>query len=91
MLKVGNIRLVVPPHQNKKGRRIYDKKQYCLYYKKPYAKIARHLEGAHQTEVDVARALSLPKGSKERKRLPDCIRDKGNYARDAAVTESGKG
>ncbi len=83
--------LVVSAHQNKGGKRIYDKRQYCLYCKKPYAKMSRHLEHAHQNKVDVARAFSLPKGSKERKKLLEYIWNKGNYAHNANVMESGKG
>lgn len=48
-------------------KRVYDKRHYCLYCFKP--KIARHLERAHPEQSDVARALSFPKSSKERKRL----------------------
>lgn len=83
--------LVVSAHQNRNGKRIYDKKQYCLYCKKPYVKMARHLEHAHQNEVDVARAFSFPKGSEQRKKLLEYIRNKGNYAHNVTVMESGKG
>lgn len=83
--------LVVGAHQNKNGKRCYDKRHYCLYCKKPYAKMARHLEHAHKNMVDVARAFSFPKQSKERKDQLEYIRNKGNYAHNATVMESGKG
>lgn len=82
---------VVSAYQNKNGKRIYDKRQYCLYCQKPYAKMARHLEHAHQNKTDVAKAFSFPKGSKERKKLLEYVRNKGNYAHNATVMESGKG
>lgn len=53
--------------------------------------MARHLERAHEDKSDVARALSFRKGSKERKRQLDYIRNKGNYAHNASVMQSGKG
>lgn len=62
-----------------------------MYCSKPYAKMARHLESSHVNKSDVARVLSFPKGSKERKQQLDYIRNRGNYAHNAAVMESGKG
>lgn len=73
------------------GKRVYDKRHYCLYCCKPFAKMARHLERAHEDKSDVTKALSFPKSSKERKQQLDYIRNRGNYAHNAAVMESGKG
>ncbi|XP_058470194.1 uncharacterized protein LOC131444080 [Solea solea] len=83
--------VVVQACQKRNGNRVYNKKQYCLYCKKAYAKMARHLERAHHNKLDVAKALSLPKGSLERKKQLEYIRNRGNYAHNAAVIESGKG
>ncbi|XP_073331581.1 uncharacterized protein [Pagrus major] len=83
--------VVVGPCKRKAGKRVYDKRHYCLYCSKPYAKMARHLEHAHDGKSDVARALSFTKGSKERKKQLDYIRNKGNYAHNASVMQSGKG
>jgi len=77
--------------QKKGGKRVYDKRHYCLYCCKPYAKMARHLEQAHEDKMEVAEALSFPKGSKVRKTHLDLIRNKGNYAHNASVMESGVG
>lgn len=49
------------------GDRMYNKKQYCLYCKEGFIKMARHLERAHMNEAEVARAFSFPKNSKERR------------------------
>lgn len=86
-----NNSIVVGACQKKGGKRVYDKRHYCLYCRKPYAKMARHLERAHENKSDVAKALSFTKGSKERKKQLDYIRNKGNYAHNAAVMLSGKG
>ncbi|XP_043094725.1 uncharacterized protein rnf214 isoform X2 [Puntigrus tetrazona] len=83
--------VVVSAYQKKGVSRVYNKRHYCLYCCKPYAKMARHLEGSHASESDVAKALSFPKSSKERKKQLDYIRNRGNYAHNAAVMESGKG
>ncbi|KAF0027019.1 hypothetical protein F2P81_019760 [Scophthalmus maximus] len=83
--------VVVNGSQKKNTNRVYDKRHYCLYCSKPYAKMARHLEHAHNDKCDVAKAFSLPKSSMERKKQLDYIRNRGNYAHNAAVMESGKG
>ncbi|XP_078790071.1 uncharacterized protein LOC105358446 isoform X3 [Oryzias latipes] len=83
--------IVVTACQKRGGKRVYDKKHYCLYCNKPYAKMARHLERAHINKCDVAKALSFPKGSRERKKHLDFIRNKGNFAHNAAVMEAGSG
>lgn len=50
--------VVVGPCKKMGVKRVYDKRHYCLYCSKPYAKMARHLEHAHEDKSDVARALS---------------------------------
>ncbi|XP_052413408.1 uncharacterized protein LOC127958551 isoform X1 [Carassius gibelio] len=83
--------VVVSAFQKRGVSRVYNKRHYCLYCCKPYAKVARHLEGSHANESDVAKALSFPKSSKERRKQLDYIRKRGNYVHNAAVMESGKG
>ncbi|KAK1889492.1 Cell wall alpha-13-glucan synthase mok12 [Dissostichus eleginoides] len=58
--------IVVGASQKKDGIRVYNKRHYCLYCSRPYAKMARHLEKAHEDKADVAKALSFPKRSNER-------------------------
>ena len=83
--------MVVGAFHKNNGKRVYNKRHHCVYCSKPYAKMARHLESAHSNKMDVAKALSFPKGSKERKIQLDYIRKKGNYAHNATVMETGKG
>ncbi|XP_071839517.1 uncharacterized protein [Apostichopus japonicus] len=45
-----------------KGKRKWDKHQYCVYCMKTYAKLPRHLEQVHLKEKEVAEALSYDKG-----------------------------
>lgn len=51
-------------------------KKYCYICGKPQSKFTRHLKIHENTNVDVARALALPKHSKERKKLLDKLRNK---------------
>lgn len=83
--------ILVQASQKRHGKRVYNKRQYCVYCKKACAKMARHLERAHHDKVDVAQAISLPKGSLERRKQLDYIRNRGNYAHNVAVLESGRG
>ncbi|XP_037396315.1 uncharacterized protein LOC119263848 isoform X1 [Pygocentrus nattereri] len=73
------------------GKRIWNKKHFCLYCKKPNSKIARHLERKHGEETEVAQALSFPKGSKRRAALLEEIRNKGDFEHNIDVLENGDG
>ncbi len=52
---------------NTPNQRIYDKKNFCLYCEKPYAKITRHLKQKHSGEGEIAKALSYKQGSSMQK------------------------
>ena len=54
-------------------------------------KMARHLERAHKDKPEVARAVSFPKGSKERRMHIEHLRNKGNFAHNVEVLNSGVG
>ncbi|XP_039544399.1 uncharacterized protein LOC120490938 isoform X1 [Pimephales promelas] len=74
-----------------KGQRMFNKKQYCFYCSKPFSKMARHLAQVHKNEVEVAKALSFPKSSKERRINLDFLRNKGNHVHNTNVLKAGKG
>ncbi|KAL6459462.1 hypothetical protein MHYP_G00329340 [Metynnis hypsauchen] len=69
---------VIIPTVSKKsdGGRMYDKKQHCLFCGLAFSKLARHLERKHSKEVEVAKALSHPKGSKKRRIQLEYLRNK---------------
>ncbi|XP_051789917.1 uncharacterized protein LOC114649549 isoform X2 [Erpetoichthys calabaricus] len=73
------------------GGRVYDKKQFCLFCGKSYAKIARHIEQIHHNETEVAKALQFPRKSKERRLQIDLLRNRGNFAHNVEVLKMGKG
>ncbi|MEQ2196879.1 hypothetical protein XENOCAPTIV_016543, partial [Xenoophorus captivus] len=73
------------------GSRIYNKKHYCLYCPEKCFKMARHLERKHSNEPAVAKAISLPLKSKERKQHFGLIRNKGNRAHNIEILKHGSG
>jgi len=76
---------------NTAKRSKYNKKQYCLYCNKAISKLARHLESAHSTQPDVAKAFSFNKRSRERKDLLRSLKKRGNFNHNATVASSGDG
>ncbi|XP_051734581.1 uncharacterized protein LOC127504143 isoform X42 [Ctenopharyngodon idella] len=76
---------------NTAKRSKYNKKQYCLYCNKAISKLARHLESAHSTQLDVAKAFSFKKRSRERKDLLRSLKKRGNFNHNATVASSGVG
>ncbi|XP_077422404.1 uncharacterized protein LOC144052330 isoform X4 [Vanacampus margaritifer] len=68
-----------------------NKKNYCCICGKPQTKFARHLKTHEKTYADVAQVLALPKGSKERKKMLDKLRNKGNFEHNKDVMQSGTG
>ncbi len=76
---------------NTPNQRIYDKKNFCLYCEKPYAKITRHLKQKHSGEVEIAKALSYKQGSSMQNLLLTKVRNMGNYHHNSAVLSTGKG
>ena len=66
-------------------KRVWDRRNICLYCDTPQSTLARHLERKHGDEAAVKHALSLEKGSKERAELFSSIRNRGNYAHNIQV------
>ncbi|XP_052456334.1 uncharacterized protein LOC128016052 isoform X6 [Carassius gibelio] len=83
--------IVSPTLKKDDGSRSYNKKHFCFYCRKFVQKMSRHLWRKHQDELDVAKAFSFPKNSKERKLQLDYIRNKGNFEHNSHVLETQKG
>ncbi|XP_029976861.1 uncharacterized protein LOC115409729 [Salarias fasciatus] len=73
------------------ARRVYNKRNYCLFCRRPASKIARHLEAVHGDVEEVARAFQFPKNSQERRNRLNILRRRGNFAHNAAVVKRGAG
>ncbi|XP_049906930.1 uncharacterized protein LOC126394263 [Epinephelus moara] len=82
---------VVLPSSNSKGRRVYDRRNYCLFCAKPVCKMARHLERIHSDKTEVAAAFQYPQSSRERQKIWNRLINQGNFAHNKNVMESGKG
>ncbi|KAM4575948.1 uncharacterized protein PAE49_006258 isoform 2-T3 [Odontesthes bonariensis] len=82
---------VVLPVSNTKARRVYDRKNYCLFCTKPMSKMARHLERVHSDRPEVAIAFQYPIFSKERHRIWTKLTNEGNFAHNKTVLKTGKG
>ncbi|XP_067357520.1 uncharacterized protein [Channa argus] len=82
---------VNPVLKKEDGSRRYNKKHQCLYCGQVVQKMSRHLMRKHKNMIDVAKAFSLPKNSKERRLQLDYIRNKGNFEHNTEVLESHKG
>lgn len=88
--------------KNTGSKRVWDKVQYCVYCEKKVTKISRHLLKVHSTEREVAQIASLEikdidstevrkRKNKERKRLFDLLRKRGNYNHNNKVIENNEG
>ncbi|XP_055080972.1 uncharacterized protein LOC129456606 [Periophthalmus magnuspinnatus] len=66
-------------------------KTFCYICEKPQTRFARHLKTHVKTNADVARILILPKKSKERMKMLNKLRNKGNYNHNTEVLSSGDG
>lgn len=73
------------------GGRLYNKRFYCFFCSKPFSKISRHLESKHKDKPEVARALTFPKSSKERRIQFSLLRNRGSRAHNNQVLKKGKG
>ncbi|XP_040909011.1 uncharacterized protein LOC121191726 isoform X2 [Toxotes jaculatrix] len=69
----------------------YTKKNYCYVCGKGMSKIARHLLRHADEEPDIAEAFALRKNSKERKRLLNNLRNRGNYKHNQEVLRNNSG
>ncbi|XP_029298586.1 LOW QUALITY PROTEIN: uncharacterized protein LOC115015426 [Cottoperca gobio] len=66
-------------------------KNYCYVCSKGYTKISRHLLKHADEEPDIAEALALPITSKDRKRLFEELRNRGNYQHNQEVLKKNCG
>lgn len=61
------------------GKRLWDKKDLCIFCDEQVTNLTRHMQRKHREEIEVAQFLSLKKGSNERKKLIDQLRKRGNF------------
>jgi len=94
--------IYVKSSNNENKKRAWDKRYFCVYCKKPFFKIARHLESKHKSEAEVSKLLQLavkPSDDAETKQLKsrarrtisDTLRRRGNYNHNIEVLTQGFG
>ena len=77
--------------KKKTGKRVWDKKDFCLYCSKPQLKLYRHCTTHHSKEKLVIEISHLEKGSQLRKTKIAALRNQGNLQHNKTVWMSGKG
>ncbi|XP_057686783.1 uncharacterized protein LOC130912777 isoform X2 [Corythoichthys intestinalis] len=75
----------------KKSSKRVSRRNYCLFCSKAVIKMYRHLQSRHGQKKEVAAALLLPKGSRERQKMWNRLINEGNFAHNKQVLESGEG
>ena len=94
--------ITVKSSNNTRHSRAWDKRYYCVYCEKPFAKIPRHLEDRHKSEADVAKLITLIPTKEDsqdtrrlkfqlRKNIIDELRRKRNYNHNISVLQKGHG
>ncbi|XP_077978108.1 uncharacterized protein LOC144433636 [Glandiceps talaboti] len=73
------------------GKRIWDRKHFCVYCHKEMGNLYRHFTRIHSKETDVAHALSFPCDSFERVKMLRKLKYKGNFHHNYQVAKSGRG
>ncbi|XP_063226925.1 uncharacterized protein LOC134533339 isoform X1 [Bacillus rossius redtenbacheri] len=76
---------------NTENKRKWDKKFFCVYCKTMQAKLPRHLERKHASEIEVAQILSLAKNTAERKDKISALRALGLFQHNTGVFKTGAG
>ncbi|XP_036449709.1 uncharacterized protein LOC118823944 isoform X2 [Colossoma macropomum] len=81
---------ITPNHQNHLVTQA-TKENFCFVCGKAYTKIARHLKVHKQGNFEIANAFKLRKSSKERKRILEVLRNRGNYQHNNKVLSQRRG
>ena len=72
-------------------RRIWDRKNSCIFCDKMVSNLYKHLISMHNKESQVSKLLCMRKGSIERSEIIKKIRNAGNYKHNISVLEKGTG
>ncbi|TSM77406.1 Histone-lysine N-methyltransferase pr-set7 [Bagarius yarrelli] len=67
------------------------KLNFCFVCGKSCSKIARHLKIHRKDNIEIATAFKLGKNSKERSRILEVLRNRGNYQHNNSVLSEGSG
>lgn len=73
------------------NKRKWDKRFFCLFCKKMFTKLPRHLYTKHSEEPEVSRIMLLNKHSTERKKLIQQLQNCGSFIRNTTAIKEGQG
>ncbi|CAH0555073.1 unnamed protein product [Brassicogethes aeneus] len=81
--KKEELKCYITNHQHKieisrRNRRIWDKKDRCIYCNVDVTNFSRHLFRKHKDKDDIKAILKIPKGGLERKQRLNLLRNQGN-------------
>lgn len=88
--KGDSLTLADVPEEDRR-RKHQQKKNYCIYCRKPQLKIAHHLERKHKDQSEVASPSIYAKRSKKRRNLLDLLRKRGNRVHNIYALTKGEG
>lgn len=77
--------------RKKSKHSLFTSKNYCYVCGAGVSKITRHFFTHADEEPEIAEAIALPKHSKERKKLLDLLRNRGNYKHNQEVLKNNSG
>lgn len=85
-----NCPIQIAATNNTDTKRKYDKRHYCLFCSKPYARISKHWLSIHDTEKLVIE-ISSETHAVKKKALVTKLRNTGDYMHNKDVIKEGKG
>lgn len=85
-----NVSITVLQTNSSSGSRVYDKRYYCPYCRKPQAKLPRHLLTVHATENEVIKYRDET-NRQNKDKLICKLRNLGNYLHNSLVIKEGQG
>ena len=75
---------------NTKGKRSYDKRDYCLFCSKPYSRVTKHWDSIHGKEPELLE-IRNERHEPTKEWLVIFLRNKGNHMHNCSVIKEGKG
>ena len=87
----GRPKLYVKWSSNSRGKRVFDKRHYCVYCSKASTNLSKHLVKKHRNEERIKQVLMQTTGSRQRKLLLEYVRNLGDYKHNCAVMSKGEG
>src|SRR5664279_4525405 len=86
-----SVRMFVKCCSTMNGKRVYDKRHYCMYCDKSSTNLSKHLLNKHKTEDHVQEIMRHPMKSLARKLALEKCRNFGDFHHNCEVIKAGEG